>query len=475
LHRTPTHPTRVTHSVLALHHGYRVAGGEERAATLLADLAEERLGERVAWLRRDSGALTAADAARGLLAGGLGGRQVTDALERTGAGLVHAHNLFPTFGPVALKAARKHGAAVVVHLHNTRLICAVATNVRDGKDCTDCSAGWSLPGVVHRCRGNVPESLAYGAALPRWRREVVRLADAVIVPSMSARSRLLSMGLGLPADAMHVVGGVATDVATRSTASSGTFALVVGRLAPEKDLETAIDACGEFGLPLVIAGDGPEMARLVEHAGRPRARRTEPRRLRARTESYPVRRAARGKTADAAGDGDTAGVASDAASSESAVRSGSVRPGAGAREILGDELLLTLPRAPVVRGSTVFLGRVDDVVLSMLRARACVALAPSLAHETFGLAALESMSVALPTIGSRVGALPELLGEDAVVTPRSVKELAERIGALAGDDAAGERAALRARTLAGPEVVAARLGAAYDAARDRSAVRRSYR
>ncbi len=487
----------MTHSILALHHGYRVPGGEERAAEQLADLAEQRLGERVAWLRRDSSALTAGDAARGLLAGGLGGRQVTDALDRTGAQLVHAHNLFPTFGPVALRAAIKHGASVVVHLHNTRLICAVATNVRDGHDCTECRAGWTMPGVIHRCRGNLPEALAYGAALPKWRREVVRLADAVIVPSLAARSRLLTLGLGLPADAVHVVGGVAPVVAERSWASHGRFALLVGRLAPEKDIATAIDACAAVGLPLVIAGDGPEMERLMTHAGpeRRRVARTEPSRRRrvVREESYP-RRAAVPPAARGAGaaDGGVAGgdhpSPADAASVTGAGAPGPARaeggsaaavsgtPGAiTAAAILGDELVEALAQPPEIRGSTVFLGRVDDRVLALLRRSARVALAPSLAHETFGLAALESMADAVPTIGTAVGALPELLGEDAVVPPRDVSALVARLRQLAGDDAAGQRAADRARELAGPDAVAQRLAAAYAAARDHSSVRATYR
>lgn len=487
----------MTHSILALHHGYRVPGGEERAAEQLADLAEQRLGERVAWLRRDSSALTAGDAARGLLAGGLGGRQVTDALDRTGAGLVHAHNLFPTFGPVALRAAIKHGASVVVHLHNTRLICAVATNVRDGHDCTECRAGWTMPGVIHRCRGSLPESLAYGAALPRWRRDVVRLADAVIVPSMAARSRLLTLGLGLPADAVHVVGGVAPVVAERSWASQGRFALLVGRLAPEKDIATAIDACAAVGLPLVIAGDGPEMERLMAHAGpeRRRVARTEPSRRRrvVREETYPRRPAvppaargaggaqrAAGGSGDATGSnssgrpGEDGGAPSPAAAEPVPVTSGPAAP-ITAAAILGDELVEALAQPPEIRGSTVFLGRVDDRVLALLRRSARVALAPSLAHETFGLAALESMADAVPTIGTAVGALPELLGEEAVVPPRDVPALTARLRALAGDDAAGARAAARARELAGPEAVAQRLAAAYAAAREHRSVRATYR
>ncbi|MDQ8045656.1 MAG: glycosyltransferase family 4 protein [Patulibacter sp.] len=445
--RRPADPA-ISATVIALHHGYRVAGGEERAAAQLADLAEARLGERVAWLRRDSTRITGGDAARGLIAGGIGARQVTEGIAACGADLVHAHNLFPTFGPAALRAARDAGAAVVVHLHNYRLVCAVATTVRDGRDCTECHRGWPVPGVRHRCRGSLPEVLAYAAALPRWQHDVVDLADVVVVPSSAARSRLAQLGLRLPADRVHVVGGVATEIATTSTASTGRFALVVTRLAPEKDLLTAIDACRRAHLPLVIAGDGPERAALEAYAGPPSVRPVAP---------PPVRHVPYG------------GPPSKPPPKQRLVSA------EDPFEILGDEVVLELDTPPVMRGNTIFVGRVGDRALAALRRGARVGLTPSVAHETFGLSALESMSAALPTIGSAVGALPELLGDDRVVPPGDPAALAARITEFAGSDAAGAAAAARARDLAGPDHVATRLAAAYAAARERAAARRAYR
>lgn len=406
--------------MLALHHGYRVAGGEERAAEQLAALAETRLGERVAWLRRDSTTLPAARAARGLLAGGIDSGEVTAALQRSGADLLHAHNLFPTFGPSALRAARSAGAAVVVHLHNYRLVCAVATTVRDGHDCTECSAGRPLPGLRHRCRGSLPEAAVYAAALPRWQRAVIDLADVVIVPSAAAAARLRALGVELPTGRVHVVGGVSGAVATSSGAAEGRYALVVGRLAPEKDLTTAIDACRLAGLPLVIAGEGPERAALERHA-----RRNEP----------------------------AADTDADAAAT------------------LGPAVLAGLPGPPARHGTTTFLGRVDDATLAALRRGARVALAPSLAHETFGLSALESMAAAVPTIGADVGALPELLGQDCVAPPADAAAWARHLTRVAGSAAAGLAAAGRAERLAGAAVVGERLAAAYAAARQRVAAR----
>jgi glycosyltransferase involved in cell wall biosynthesis len=42
---------------------------------------------------------------------------------------------------------------------------------------------------------------------------------------------------------------------------------VVARLAPEKGVDVAIDACRMAGIGLVVAGDGPERGRLLERAG----------------------------------------------------------------------------------------------------------------------------------------------------------------------------------------------------------------
>jgi glycosyltransferase involved in cell wall biosynthesis len=46
------------------------------------------------------------------------------------------------------------------------------------------------------------------------------------------------------------------------------FALSLGRLVPYKRLELAIAACRGLGIPLVIAGDGPDRARLEQLADR---------------------------------------------------------------------------------------------------------------------------------------------------------------------------------------------------------------
>src|SRR5581483_6805839 len=252
--------------VLFLHNRYRTTGGEERVVEDLLALVRERLGEDAQLLARDSAATGSGRAALGLLRGGLGEREVAEAVRRTGARVVHAHNLLPGFGWRALAAARASGARVVLHLHQYRLVCAVGVCFTDGADCTRCHARNTLPGVVHNCRGSRAESLAYAAALAAWQRRMSALADVVLVPSRFAEGRLRALGAPLPAGGVRVLAPPVEPVAGGAAAGERAYALVVSRLSPEKGVDIAIEACRRAGMPLVVAGDGPELGRLREAA-----------------------------------------------------------------------------------------------------------------------------------------------------------------------------------------------------------------
>ena len=108
-----------------------------------------------------------------------------------------------------------------------------------------------------------------------------------------------------------------------------------------------------------------------------------------------------------------------------------------------------------------FAGHVDDARLGQLRAGAALALVPSRSAETFGLAAAEAMAAGLPVAASRVGALPELVGEEGLVESGDVDALAAAIERLRGDPAAGARARARVQAICAPEVVARGLAEVY--------------
>jgi glycosyltransferase involved in cell wall biosynthesis len=244
--------------ILLLHNDYRVRGGEERAVEDLRWLIAHELDEPVEVLRRDSRRVTARGAAGALLRGGVAAEEVADAVRRTGARVVHAHNLNPTFGWRALAAARAAGARTVLHLHNYRLVCANGICFTRGEDCTRCHGRNTLPGVRLNCRGATrAEAAIYAAALARWQPDVAAHVDRFVVPSAFALRRLRE--LGAPVADAAVVPSVQRAFADRSTADRGEHVLYAGRVAREKGVFDAIDACAAAGLELVVAGDGPAL------------------------------------------------------------------------------------------------------------------------------------------------------------------------------------------------------------------------
>lgn len=386
--------------VLFLHNRYRTTGGEERVVEDLLWLVRERLGESAELLGRDSAALGRGRAAAGLLRGGLQPADVTRAVRLSRARVVHAHNLHPSLGWRALAAARAAGARVVLHLHQYRIVCAIGVCFTRGAECTRCHGRNTLPGVRLNCRGNLPEALAYGASLALWQRRLAEQADALIVPSLFARERLRELGAPLPWDRVHVLAPPVRMAAPVSAAASSTGG-ATGTVA-------SADLPGEAGggYALVVSRLSPEKGVDVAIDA-------------CRTAGMPL---------VGAGEGPERGALGERA--------------AGAE----------------VR----FAGAVDDAELARLRAGAAIALAPSRSAETFGLAAAEAMAAGLPVAASRVGAVPELVGEEGLVPAGDPGALAQAIVRLAGDRAAGERGLWRVRALCAPEVVAGALAAIYD-------------
>jgi len=166
--------------------------------------------------------------------------------------------------------------------------------------------------------------------------------------------------------------------APSSAAASGRFALAAGRLTPEKGFADAIAACASARVPLVVAGDGPQLEEL--------------------------------------------------------------------RALGGD-----------VR----FVGRVSRGELGKLRAEAALAIVPSRYAEILPLAALEAVAAGLPVVASSAGGLAEAVPGEGLYPPGDVAALAERVRALFGDAAAGERSLEFARERFSAPVVASRLRELY--------------
>lgn len=259
--------------VLVVHNRYRIEGGEERSVELQLRALEAASVEHAVF-ERSSREVGKGAAARALLRGGSDSRELADAMRllasRGNAGdtpvVVHAHNTVPLIGPAGLEAARQADARVILHLHNVRIFCATGFGERDGAPCQRCRGRNTLPGLALNCRRSLPEAAVYATALSLHQPRLMRAVDRFVAPSAAACDELAARGL--PPERIDVLRHYlpADSFADRSAAGAGDYALVASRLSPEKGIEDALRACLDAGVPLRIAGEGPERARLEELA-----------------------------------------------------------------------------------------------------------------------------------------------------------------------------------------------------------------
>jgi len=198
-------------------------------------------------------------------------RELKALMRRERPDVIHFHNTLPLVSPAGYYAAATEGVPVVQTLHNYRLLCPVALFFRDGRVCEDCmgkAVPW--PGVVHRCyrgsraaSGVIAAMLTTHRALGTW----TKMVDVYVALTEFAQDKFIEGGL--PAEKIVVKPNFVADDPGPGGGSDG-YALFVGRLSPEKGIETMLAAWDRLrtGVPLKIVGDGPLRDRVIRAASR---------------------------------------------------------------------------------------------------------------------------------------------------------------------------------------------------------------
>ena len=100
----------------------------------------------------------------------------------------------------------------------------------------------------------------YAAGLARQQPRLLAHADALAAVSEALAARLAA--IGIPRERMTVLPNAVRRLADDSRAAAGTYALAAGRLVEEKGFDVAVRAARDAGVPLRIAGTGPDEVRL---------------------------------------------------------------------------------------------------------------------------------------------------------------------------------------------------------------------
>ena len=196
-------------------------------------------------------------------------RQVKDKLRTGQHDIVHVHNFFPLISPSIYYAAEAENVPVVQTVHNFRLLCINGLLFRDGVVCEDCVGRmFPWPGIINACYKDshggstaVATMLSIHRAIKTWE----RMVNTYIALTEFSRQKLIEGGL--PEKKIAVKPNfISRDPGPGS--GKGNFALFVGRLSPEKGIDTMLAAWSLLGetVPLKIVGDGPLRDQVITTA-----------------------------------------------------------------------------------------------------------------------------------------------------------------------------------------------------------------
>jgi glycosyltransferase involved in cell wall biosynthesis len=183
-------------------------------------------------------------------------RELRHLLRDTGADVLHLHNLFPMLSPAAIRIAREEGVAVVMTLHNYRMLCLPASLLRDGRVCEDCIGHVPWRGVRHACYRDSTlgsASLAISLSLHRALRTFDR-PQLLLAVSEFVRDK--HVDAGWDPERIRVKANFSWPCDRRS--GPGDSFLYVGRLSPEKGVAELLRTWRQVDAQLLVVGDGPD-------------------------------------------------------------------------------------------------------------------------------------------------------------------------------------------------------------------------
>jgi glycosyltransferase involved in cell wall biosynthesis len=259
--------------ILLVHNSYQQPGGEDIVFEQERQMLE-RAGHQVSLYVRHNdeikgyGLWRKAGLALQTVWASDGYGDVRALLKRAKADVAHFHNTFPLVSPAAYYACREAGVPVVQTLHNYRLSCPAANFFRDGKVCEECVEHSLWRGVRHGCYRNsraVTATVALMLTVHRSLGTWTNLVNCYITLSAFSRRKLVDGGL--PAENIFVKTNF-VDPDPGARVGDGEYAVFVGRLFPEKRVDTVLCAWELLRnrIPLLIVGGGPERTGLEKRA-----------------------------------------------------------------------------------------------------------------------------------------------------------------------------------------------------------------
>ena len=187
--------------------------------------------------------------------------------------ICHAHNIYHHISPSILGLLRDNNIPVVMTLHDLKLACPAYRMLVNGEICERCKNGKLYNVVLNKCmKGSRTLStlVMTEAVLHKMLGSYTDCVSRFIVPSRFYLNKFVEWGWN-PDKFVYIPNFINIHDYVPNYAS-GDYFLYLGRLSFEKGAATLIKAAADAGVPLKIAGTGPEEMNLkklaAENGGR---------------------------------------------------------------------------------------------------------------------------------------------------------------------------------------------------------------
>ncbi|MBE3550736.1 MAG: glycosyltransferase [Brockia lithotrophica] len=245
---------------LVIHNYYQQPGGEDHVFAAEVSLLRQRghAVEELIFHNKDLENLSSLRQAQITFWNFAVYRRIRETIRLHNPDIAHVHNTFPLASPAVFHALKAEGVPVVMTLHNYRLFCVNGLFFRKGEVCEACLGKLPWRGVVHGCYRDSRLASAVVAGMLTLHRAIGTwdLVDRFIALTDFARKKFIEGGIP-PEKIVVKPNFVYPDPGPGE--GRGGYALFVGRLSPEKGIQTLLEAWEALDgrIPLKIVGDGP--------------------------------------------------------------------------------------------------------------------------------------------------------------------------------------------------------------------------